>query len=165
MEKLQLGKPRHWKLVVDGSEAPLVCRCVGFGGASETSEAPLSAPVLPPPPVTTNAIETNSTVVVSAPTAAEVSVADPDTADQSRRRRARTKRKAAPDVECICSKVVAMTERESSAVQCARAGCETIWFHIECVPPDMKGLGLQTMQKFQKAKIECLRSVVVICFV
>ncbi|KAJ7794597.1 hypothetical protein B0H14DRAFT_2621733 [Mycena olivaceomarginata] len=42
--------------------------------SGETSEAPFSAPVLPSPPVTTHAIETNSTVVVSPTTRRNVCV-------------------------------------------------------------------------------------------
>ncbi|KAJ7801774.1 hypothetical protein B0H14DRAFT_3489180 [Mycena olivaceomarginata] len=40
-------------------------------------------------------------------------------------------RKAA-EVECICGKEVTNDQRESDAVKCIRAGCETIWFHIDC---------------------------------
>ncbi|KAF8134766.1 hypothetical protein K438DRAFT_2031344 [Mycena galopus ATCC 62051] len=104
----------------------------------ESSEVQLSAPVLPSPPVTTHALEMNSTDVASAPTAGEIYSVDSDvTVDRSRGRPARKKRKAAQDVECICGKEVTLTERELSAVQCARAGCETIWFHVECVPADI----------------------------
>ncbi|KAF8193637.1 hypothetical protein K438DRAFT_2131885 [Mycena galopus ATCC 62051] len=60
------------------------------------------------------------------------------TVDRSRGRPVRKKRKAAQDVECICGRAATLMERESSAVQCARAGCETIWFHIECVPRDIR---------------------------
>ncbi|KAJ7847451.1 hypothetical protein B0H14DRAFT_3867465 [Mycena olivaceomarginata] len=45
--------------------------------------------------------------------------------------RPRTKRKAA-EVECICGNEVTNDQRESDAVKCIRAGCETIWFHIDC---------------------------------
>jgi hypothetical protein len=40
--------------------------------------------------------------------------------------RPRTKRKAA-EVECICGNEVTNDQRESDAVKCIRAGCETIW--------------------------------------
>ncbi|KAJ7796470.1 hypothetical protein B0H14DRAFT_3158054 [Mycena olivaceomarginata] len=40
--------------------------------------------------------------------------------------RSRTKRKAA-EVECICGNEVTNDQRESDAVKCIRAGCETIW--------------------------------------
>jgi hypothetical protein len=43
--------------------------------------------------------------------------------------RPRTKRKAA-EVECICGKEVTRSQRESDAVKCIRAGCETIWVRI-----------------------------------
>jgi hypothetical protein len=40
--------------------------------------------------------------------------------------RPRTKRKSA-EVECICGNEVTNDQRESDAVKCIRAGCETIW--------------------------------------
>ncbi|KAJ7328871.1 hypothetical protein DFH08DRAFT_815628 [Mycena albidolilacea] len=63
----------------------------------------------------------------------------------------RTKRKAAK-VECIYAKEVTNDQRESDAVKCIRAGCETIW----AVQLQRSGVGTGFATRVRKPKREVL---------
>ncbi|KAK6997233.1 hypothetical protein R3P38DRAFT_2798748 [Favolaschia claudopus] len=60
--------------------------------------------------------------------AAAASAAATATAMDFPKLRKRTKRNLTEELECICGQEVTEQQRQSSALQCTRAGCETIWF-------------------------------------
>ncbi|KAK6966473.1 hypothetical protein R3P38DRAFT_3246072 [Favolaschia claudopus] len=62
--------------------------------------------------------------------AAAASAAATATAMDFPKLRKRTKRNLTEELECICGQEVTEQQRQSSALQCTRAGCETIWVWV-----------------------------------
>jgi hypothetical protein len=90
---------------------------------------PSSSTPNPPSMRTTDGTAQDSVAAFAAP-APDANSVDSSNAELPRRR-TRTKRKM--EFECICGKEVTASQRESTAVKCSRAGCETIWVRISSV--------------------------------